>query len=90
WREFAYHLLHHFPQTTTQNLNPRFAHFDWAKVDPKALEAWQRGRTGVPIVDAGLRELWATGYMHNRVRMIVASYLTKHLRYHWLQGARWF
>ena len=90
WREFAYHLLHHFPQTTTQNLNPRFAHFDWAKVDPKALEAWQHGRTGVPIVDAGLRELWATGYMHNRVRMIVASYLTKHLRYHWLQGARWF
>ena len=90
WREFAYHLLHHFPQTTTQNLNPRFAHFDWAKVDPKALEAWQHGRTGVPIVDAGLRELWATGYMHNRVRMIVASYLTKHLRYHWLPGARWF
>ncbi|WP_284449078.1 cryptochrome/photolyase family protein [Pseudoxanthomonas mexicana] len=90
WREFAYHLLHHFPQTTTQNLNPRFAHFDWAKVDPKALKAWQHGRTGVPIVDAGLRELWATGYMHNRVRMIVASYLTKHLRYHWLQGARWF
>ena len=90
WREFAYHLLHHLPQTTTQNLNPRFAHFDWAKVDPKALEAWQHGRTGVPIVDAGLRELWATGYMHNRVRMIVASYLTKHLRYHWLQGARWF
>ncbi len=90
WREFAYHLLHHFPQTTTQNLNPRFAHFDWAKVNPKALEAWQHGRTGVPIVDAGLRELWATGYMHNRVRMIVASYLTKHLRYHWLQGARWF
>lgn len=90
WREFAYHLLHHFPQTTTHDLNPRFAHFDWAKVDPAALQAWQRGRTGVPIVDAGLRELWTTGYMHNRVRMIVASYLTKHLRYHWLQGARWF
>ena len=90
WREFAYHLLHHFPHTTTQNLNPRFAHFDWAKVDARALDAWQRGRTGVPIIDAGLRELWATGYMHNRVRMIVASYLTKHLRYHWLHGARWF
>ncbi|WP_299342460.1 deoxyribodipyrimidine photo-lyase [uncultured Pseudoxanthomonas sp.] len=90
WREFAYHLLHHFPHTTTQNLNPRFEHFDWAKVDARALDAWQRGRTGVPIIDAGLRELWATGYMHNRVRMIVASYLTKHLRYHWLQGARWF
>lgn len=90
WREFAYHLLHHFPQTTTQNLNPRFEHFDWAKVDADALEAWQRGRTGVPIIDAGLRELWTTGYMHNRVRMIVASYLTKHLRYHWSHGARWF
>jgi deoxyribodipyrimidine photo-lyase len=90
WREFAYHLLHHFPHTTTQDLNPRFAHFDWAKVDPAALEAWQRGRTGVPIIDAGLRELWTTGYMHNRVRMIVASYLTKHLRYHWLHGAHWF
>jgi deoxyribodipyrimidine photo-lyase len=90
WREFAHHLLHHFPHTTTQDLNPRFAHFDWAKVDPAALEAWQRGRTGVPIIDAGLRELWTTGYMHNRVRMIVASYLTKHLRYHWLHGAHWF
>lgn len=90
WREFGYHLLHHFPQTTTQNLNPRFEHFDWAKVDPASLAAWQRGRTGVPIVDAGLRELWTTGYMHNRVRMIVASYLTKHLRYHWLHGVRWF
>lgn len=90
WREFAYHLLHHFPHTPTQNLNPRFEHFEWAKVDPDALAAWQQGRTGVPIVDAGLRELWATGYMHNRVRMIVASYLVKHLRYHWLHGARWF
>jgi deoxyribodipyrimidine photo-lyase len=90
WREFAYHLLHHFPHTTTQDLNPRFAHFDWAKVDLTAFEAWQRGRTGVPIIDAGLRELWTTGYMHNRVRMIVASYLTKHLRYHWLHGAHWF
>jgi len=90
WREFAYHLLHHFPHTPTQNLNPRFEHFEWAKVDQDALAAWQQGRTGVPIVDAGLRELWATGYMHNRVRMIVASYLVKHLRYHWLHGARWF
>jgi deoxyribodipyrimidine photo-lyase len=90
WREFAYHLLHHFPETTTRNLNPRFAHFEWAKEDTNALHAWQRGQTGVPIVDAGLRELWATGYMHNRVRMIVGSWLTKHMRQHWLQGARWF
>ena len=90
WREFGYHLLHHFPHTTTRNLNPRFEHFEWANPQPALLDAWQRGRTGVPIVDAGLRELWTTGYMHNRVRMIVASYLTKHLRFHWLHGARWF
>ena len=90
WREFAHHLLHHFPQTPTLNFNPRFNDFDWARTAPRSLEAWQRGRTGVPIVDAGMRELWATGWMHNRVRMIVGSYLTKHLRYHWLHGARWF
>ncbi len=90
WREFAYHLLHHFPQTTTQNLNPRFEHFEWARENPAQMRAWQRGTTGVPIVDAGLRELWASGFMHNRVRMIVGSYLTKHMRQHWLHGARWF
>jgi deoxyribodipyrimidine photo-lyase len=90
WREFAYHLLHHFPHTTDHNLNPRFQHFDWAKTDDAQLHAWQRGRTGVPIVDAGMRELWTTGTMHNRVRMIVASWLTKHMRQHWLHGARWF
>lgn len=90
WREFAYHLLHHFPHAATQNLNPRFQHFEWAKPDPRAMEVWRRGRTGVPIVDAGMRELWHTGYMHNRVRMIVASWLTKHMRQHWLHGARWF
>ncbi|MEP6908689.1 MAG: deoxyribodipyrimidine photo-lyase [Pseudoxanthomonas sp.] len=90
WREFAYHLLHHFPQTTTGNLNPRFEQFEWAKSDTCALQRWQRGNTGVPIVDAGLRELWTTGYMHNRVRMIVGSWLTKHMRQHWLHGARWF
>lgn len=90
WREFAHHLLHYFPTTPEQNFNPRFADFDWAPVMPQALEAWQQGRTGVPIVDAGMRELWATGWMHNRVRMIVGSYLTKHLRYHWWHGARWF
>ena len=90
WREFAYHLMHHFPHTTHANLNLRFAHFEWAKADESELQAWQQGRTGVPIVDAGMRELWATGYMHNRVRMIVASWLTKHMRQHWLHGARWF
>ncbi len=90
WREFAFHLLHHFPATPTENLNPRFRHFEWGAPDPATLQAWQRGRTGVPIVDAGMRELWATGYMHNRVRMIAGSWLTKHLRQHWLHGARWF
>lgn len=90
WREFAHHLLHHFPQTTEQNLNPRFADFPWARVSPFMRDAWRHGRTGVPIVDAGMRELWQTGWMHNRVRMIVGSYLCKHLRYHWREGARWF
>jgi deoxyribodipyrimidine photo-lyase len=90
WRDFAYHLLHHFPETATRNLNPRFDAFEWASADDAQLQAWQQGRTGVPIVDAGMRELWHTGYMHNRVRMLVASWLTKHMRQHWLQGARWF
>jgi len=90
WRDFAYHLLHHFPDTPKQNLNPRFDQFDWARPAHADLAAWQRGRTGVPIIDAGLRELWHTGYMHNRVRMIVASYLCKHMRVHWHEGARWF
>lgn len=90
WREFAHHLLHHFPETTDRDLNPRFGNFDWAKPDARRLAAWQRGNTGVPIVDAGMRELWATGWMHNRVRMLVASYLTKHMRTHWKEGARWF
>jgi deoxyribodipyrimidine photo-lyase len=90
WREFAHHLLHHFPYTAEQNLNPRFADFPWARVSPHMRDAWRHGYTGVPIVDAGMRELWETGWMHNRVRMIVGSYLCKHLRYHWREGARWF
>ena len=89
WREFARHVLHHHPHTTTQPLDPRFAGFEWND-DPGLREAWQRGRTGYPLVDAGMRELWATGFMHNRVRMVVASLLTKNLRQHWLHGARWF
>ena len=90
WRDFSYHLLHHFPHTSERNLNPRFDQFAWASTDPEALRAWQQGRTGIPIIDAGMRELWVTGYMHNRVRMLVASFLCKHLRMHWLEGARWF
>jgi len=90
WRDFAYHLLHHFPRTADHNLDARFDRFPWAASDEEAVRAWQQGRTGIPIVDAGMRELWATGYMHNRVRMIVASLLCKHLRQHWRVGARWF
>ncbi len=90
WREFAHHLLYHFPATAAHNLNARFDQLAWAEPEPILLRAWQRGRTGIPIVDAGMRQLWQTGWMHNRVRMIVASLLTKNLRYHWRHGARWF
>lgn len=90
WREFSHHLLYHYPHTHDANMNPRFETFRWADVDPAHLSAWQHGHTGVPIVDAGMRELYATGWMHNRVRMVVASFLTKNLRYHWIHGARWF
>ena len=89
WREFAHHLLHHFPHTPTAALDPRFDSFPWEPNDTW-VDAWQRGRTGYPIVDAGMRELWQTGWMHNRVRMVVASLLTKNLTIHWLEGARWF
>ncbi|MFO8005618.1 cryptochrome/photolyase family protein [Thioalkalivibrio sp.] len=89
WREFGHHLIYHFPQTTEEPLNPRFLGFPWRESE-QDLRAWQQGRTGIPIADAGMRELWQTGWMHNRVRMIVASLLTKNLRLHWLHGARWF
>jgi deoxyribodipyrimidine photo-lyase len=89
WREFANHLLFHFPHTSDAPLRADYARFPWAN-DPVGLRAWQRGRTGYPIVDAGMRQLWATGWMHNRVRMIVASFLVKDLRVSWLEGARWF
>ena len=89
WREFANHLLHHFPHTTTQPLRSKFERFPW-KTNGVHLKAWQTGKTGYPIVDAGMRELWVTGWMHNRVRMIVASFLTKHLHISWQRGAEWF
>ncbi|SFF61280.1 deoxyribodipyrimidine photo-lyase [Fontimonas thermophila] len=92
WREFAHHLLFHFPHTPSTPLDPAFNAFAWRAPDDYAadLRAWQQGRTGVPIVDAGMRELWTTGWMHNRVRMIVASFLTKNLLIPWQEGARWF
>lgn len=89
WRDFACQLLYNFPHTPTQPLYDKWQAFPW-RVDPVALGAWQRGRTGIPIVDAGLRQLWRHGWMHNRVRMLVASFLVKNLRLHWLEGARWF
>jgi deoxyribodipyrimidine photo-lyase len=89
WREFAHHLLFHFTHTPDQPLREQFSRFPW-KNDPKLLRAWQRGRTGYPIVDAGMRELWQTGWMHNRVRMIAASFLVKDLMIPWQHGAAWF
>lgn len=89
WREFAHHMLYHFPGTTAQPLREEFKNFSWNN-NLALLRAWQRGETGYPIVDAGMRELWATGWMHNRVRMIVGSFLVKDLGIHWVEGARWF
>jgi len=89
WREFAWHLLSDFPELATRNFQPGFEFFEW-QPDAGALEAWKCGRTGYPIVDAGMRELWQTGSMHNRVRMITASFLTKHLLTHWKEGEAWF
>ena len=91
WREFSYHLLFHFPHTPEKPLRAEFEKFYWAEdAGGKKLCAWQRGRTGYPIVDAGMRQLWHTGWMHNRVRMVVASFLVKHLRLNWTHGAAWF
>ncbi len=89
WREFATHVLVHFKHTDLKPLRPEFARFPWRN-DAAALKAWQRGQTGYPLVDAGMRQLWTTGWMHNRVRMVVASFLVKHLLLPWQDGARWF
>ena len=90
WREFAYHLLFHAPSLATVNFQERFNHFPWRDGSETELEAWRRGRTGYPIVDAGMRELWITGTMHNRVRMICASFLVKDLMVDWRVGEAWF
>ncbi len=89
WREFSWHLLHHFGDLETRNFNPKFDSFPW-RDDDEAFQAWTRGLTGYPIVDAGMRQLWRTGWMHNRVRMVAASFLTKHLMIDWRRGEQWF
>lgn len=90
WREFSVHLLYHFPHTALQPLDKRFEQFQWQADFQEELARWQQGQTGIPLVDAGMRQLWTTGGIHNRVRMVVASFLTKNLRIPWQQGARWF
>lgn len=89
WREFSNYLLYHFPDLPKKNFNAKFDAFPWTK-DKAALKAWQKGLTGYPLVDAGMRELWQTGYMHNRIRMVTASFLVKNLLIHWHEGEQWF
>ncbi|MBN9176499.1 MAG: deoxyribodipyrimidine photo-lyase [Microbacterium sp.] len=90
WREFAWHILFHFPELATKNLRSAFDAFPWPRLHPTRLRAWQRGETGYPLVDAGMRELWRSGYMHNRVRMVTASFLVKNLLIDWRRGEEWF
>jgi deoxyribodipyrimidine photo-lyase len=89
WREFSYYLLYHFPDTTEKPLHQKYSSMPWLENEP-ALRSWQNGTTGYPIVDAGMRQLWKTGWMHNRVRMIAGSFLVKDLLIHWIEGAKWF
>jgi len=90
WREFSYNILFHFPDLASKNFRPEFDRFPWGQPEPEALRAWHTGHTGVPLVDAGMRELWATGYMHNRVRMVTASFLIKNMLTDWRIGEAWF
>lgn len=89
WREFSYHLLYHMPDITHEPLQQNFKHFPWHD-DEVSLKKWQQGQTGYPIIDAAMRELWATGYMHGRCRMIVGSFLVKNMLTHWHEGEKWF
>jgi len=89
WREFSHSLLYHFPKLPRDNLQAKFNHFPWLE-NSEHLQSWQKGQTGHPLIDAGMRELWQTGYMHNRVRMVVGSFLVKNLLLHWRHGERWF
>ena len=90
WREFSYYLLYHFPHITWDNLQTRFDDFPWSEENSADLKRWQNGQTGIPIVDAGMRQLYQEGWMHNRVRMIVGSLLVKNLLIHWRKGEEWF
>ena len=90
WREFNWHLLYHNPDLATRNFRPAFDNFQWGRVSRSELAAWQQGKTGYPLVDAGMRQLWQTGWMHNRVRMAAASFLVKNLLTDWRIGEEWF
>jgi deoxyribodipyrimidine photo-lyase len=90
WREFAWHILFHFPDLATKSWRSEFDAFPWPRLTPSALTAWEKGRTGVPVVDAAMRELWHSGVVHNRARMITASFLTKNLLIDWRRGEQWF
>ncbi|OIQ42055.1 MAG: deoxyribodipyrimidine photolyase [Roseobacter sp. MedPE-SWde] len=90
WREFAYHLAFHTPKITQENWKSQWNDFPWSEHEDEAVLRWKQGRTGVPLVDAAMRELYVTGHMHNRSRMIVASFLTKHMLKHWRIGQKWF
>ena len=89
WREFSYYLLYHFPHLESKNMQPKFDNFEWENSN-KYFNAWKKGQTGYPIVDAGMRELWQTGFIHNRTRMVVASFLVKNLLIDWRLGEKWF
>lgn len=89
WRDFCYHLMFHFPELASKNWNAKFDAFSW-RTDDKHFKAWTQGMTGYPIVDAGMRQLWRHGFMHNRIRMVTASFLIKHLLIDWREGERWF
>lgn len=90
WREFAYHLVFHTPEITSQNWRPEWDAFQWSEIEDETVMRWKQGRTGIPLVDAAMREMYVTGKMHNRGRMIVGSFLTKHLLKHWRIGQKWF
>jgi deoxyribodipyrimidine photo-lyase len=90
WREFNHHILWEHQDLATKNYRAQFDAFPWEQPNQGELEAWQQGRTGIPLVDAGMRELWHTGYMHNRVRMVTASFLIKNLLIDWRVGEQWF